>query len=358
MSINTDKISPTEFFILFWGSLLPPLTESLLSATAQSGGRAGILSPLWLLPGLILLGLLLNSLGKSGGKLGFLSSFGQFGGRFFHFLFFFWGIFLLSLRLLLSTQRFLAVGYEAPSLYFLLPALALFVFWMAGSSLAAFSRCASLYFLPLFLMILLILGISLPKVELLRVFPLWTQDLAPSLWGALPLYGVCSYGIYASFFLSQVEWEDKNPKKLWIFWCSVACLFLSLFLFVGIGNFGAPFLAEMDQPFFLLAQGIRVQGAFQRIESLVSALWTLADFILLGVLIRSCSHCGAVCLGWENTRLFTGILLVISTILALFLPDLQEIGVDLALGGNLLFAVVIPLLAGLCSWLRKKSLHF
>ena len=52
-----------------------------------------------------------------------------------------------------------------------------------------------------------------------------------------------------------------------------------------MGNLGAGLAARLDNPFFALAKSVGVEGAFQRVESVVTALWTFADLAMGGVLI-------------------------------------------------------------------------
>ena len=41
----------------------------------------------------------------------------------------------------------------------------------------------------------------------------------------------------------------------------------------------------MDRPFLQMVSGLGFEGAFQRLEELVSALWVLGDVALLGLLL-------------------------------------------------------------------------
>ena len=45
----------------------------------------------------------------------------------------------------------------------------------------------------------------------------------------------------------------------------------------------------MDTPFFMMVKGIGFEGTFQRVESVIIALWVLADLALLALLACACS---------------------------------------------------------------------
>ena len=52
-----------------------------------------------------------------------------------------------------------------------------------------------------------------------------------------------------------------------------------------MGNLGEGLAARLNSPFFSLAKSVGVEGAFQRVEGVVTALWTFADLSMGGVLI-------------------------------------------------------------------------
>ena len=61
-----------------------------------------------------------------------------------------------------------------------------------------------------------------------------------------------------------------------------------MFQLVCIATFGPGLIERMDIPFFMMVKDVRVPGAFERGESLVMALWVLADLALLEMLFFGC----------------------------------------------------------------------
>lgn len=350
---TSDNLSNTQFMILFWGALLCPMVESLLNIAPEYGGKGVYLTPFLLLPCFLLWGAIIAYC--SGKQRGFAQALeeihGKLWGKILLSLYFLWGIFLMAVQLRLCALGFLAVGYQEGSLLFLLPALAVFIWWMSGSSLSGFARSATFYFVILLLILAVVLGFSAKELRLERVLPLWTEDIAPITTATFPLLGLFGYGIYASFFLGEVN-SDKNSKKAWIYWSLAACCLMSLFLFLTIGTFGVHLLLEMDDAFFQLAKGVAVEGGFQRMEGVVLALWTLADLILLGVLLRGTAQCGKQLIHWKQSPLIISAIILLSTFIALIYPDIHTVSEDFVLWGNLFFAWILPL------FLLKKPLHF
>ena len=54
-----------------------------------------------------------------------------------------------------------------------------------------------------------------------------------------------------------------------------------------LGRFGPVLTSQINRPFFQMVSGLGFEGAFQRLEELVSALWVLGDAALLGLLLLS-----------------------------------------------------------------------
>ncbi len=343
-------ISWTQFLLLFWGCLLSPLVETFFSQASQTGGRGAFLLPLLLLPFLCLWGKFILELGGASYLQGIEGTIGVFFGKILVACYGIWGVILLAYQLQLCGMSFLSVGYQQGSYYVLLPLLALFVFWMSGCRFPSFARSSSFFFAILLTVIILVLGLSLSEISLELVLPLWTEDIPALVPGSLSLLGILGYGIYTAFFLGEVT---EKSQKSWVLWAVIGCVATALALFIATGVYGQGLLSQVSQPFFQLAKGIRIFGGFQRMESLVMALWTLADFILLGVLLRATACCLGYLLPGKDSSICMAVILVISTLGGLCYPQFPLFHESLILGGNILLAWVCPLLL----ILLKKLLH-
>lgn len=349
---GNHAISWTQFMLLFWGGLLAPLVESLIPVVSPVAEGGAFLTPLLALPCLLLWGYIIWDIAPKGGDFsqGIMLILGKYGGTVLLTGYFLWGIYLLAVQLRLCAVGFLTVGYNQGSLYFLLPSLALFVFWMSGSKFSAFARSTTLFVGILMLVLAFVLLFSLPETRWIRVFPLLQEDVPRVGYGTVGVLGLWGYGIYNSFFLGEVV----QPRwKQWCFWSILASVGGMFFLFVVTAVYGSPLLHQLDQAFYQLAKGITVEGGFQRIEGVVQALWTLADFILLGVLLRGASVCGKMLSPWKYSRGVMAVSLVVASVLALCYPALEGQSQTVAVWGNLVFGWIVPLVL----FLLKKGLQ-
>ena len=197
-------------------------------------------------------------------------------------LYFIWGELLLALRLRLCAQRLIASGERDGSLWFFLPAAALLVLWMARGKLSAFAPggtgipggsphrrrggAASL---------------SLPQVRGEHLLPLWWGDALPVLRSAVPLLG--GTGLRGLCRLPAGGYGALPPAGAGLGTVGRGgCLLLGAEQAVVIGNLGPELAQRLNSPFFALAKSVGVEGAFQRVESIIAALWTFGDLALLG----------------------------------------------------------------------------
>lgn len=132
-----------------------------------------------------------------------------------------------------------------------------------------------------------------------------------------------------------------------------------------IGNLGPELARRLNSPFFALAKSVGVEGAFQRVESIIAALWTFADLSLLGVLAFAL---------WKAAKQFFPRAKQKPTVTAILIPGAvlgiaafpegvmaDAFGRETALLGNLMMGLALPLLVLAVCWGRgmfRHSPHF
>ena len=71
----------------------------------------------------------------------------------------------------------------------------------------------------------------------------------------------------------------------------MGCVLLTLAQLIMIGNLGVGLCARSESAFFALTKSVGVEGGFQRVESVVAALWTISDLMLTVILARAVGAC-------------------------------------------------------------------
>ena len=151
--------------------------------------------------------------------------------------------------------------------------------WMAAGGLAALGRAGRLFGWAVGLTFALTVLFALPGLR-------WDWVL---LWDGKDLSGLprgtaaVPRGRPARSFPSQRRTQKGEGRAL----RGPLALFplLALGDLLAAGRLGPGLAAAVESPFFQMVSGLGFQGAFQRLEELVSALWLLGDLILLAVLL-------------------------------------------------------------------------
>ena len=189
-----------------------------------------------------------------------------------------------------------------------------------------------------------------------NLLPLWGEDLPAAGAAALPVLGLLGYGTFAAFLAGGVAHGETHRRRL-MKWAAGLCLTLTALQLVCLGNFGPGLTARMDTPFFMMVKGIGIEGTFQRVESVILALWALSDLALLALLASACSAAAGELFALPDRRraALPVILLALAGALWLF-PDayaLKKVMDRAALAGNLAAGFLLPALLLLVKKLRR-----
>lgn len=283
--------------------------------------------------------------------------FGPRLGKGVTFLYLLWALFLLALEGRLFAGRMLSTGYESTSpLLFLLVILAL-VLWMGRRKLSAFVRAVEICYLALALVLALVLLFSILDMEAGHVLPLWISDLPGAAAATLVPVGALGCGVYAAFLGGEVT-PREDDRRRGLRWLAAWCVLLTLLQFAVIAQLGAPLAAQLEAPLFEVARGIAVEGAFQRVEATVVALWVFSDFALLGLLLFALKKMARTLWGARGEGAAPAAAVGLALLGSLFLfPDdfaAKNLSETLVPAVNLVLAFPVPALALLGRGWRER----
>lgn len=358
-----DKISMRQVLSLLSAALLSPMILLLPGTTAAAGGRAGWLSGAAALPAVWLLCGAFRATFRALPEEGSLAdglelAYGRRAGRALALLYLIWGVVLLGWNARWAAFRFLSTSYRNAPLNLFLFLLIGGALWMGRKKLSVFLRAAEVFALALGLTLGVSLLLGLFRVEGENLGPVWVEDLPGAALGALPVLALLGYGVFAGFLGGHIARRPENGRQLsrWALW---TCGTLALFQAVCIGAFGPGLVRRMEIPYFMLVKDIGVPGAFERGESLVMALWVLADLSLLGLLLSACrniaEHLGG---GRPVPWAPWGIAIAAAGVGSGMVGDafrLSWIMEHIAGAGNLILGVGLPLLTGGVLWRKGRK---
>lgn len=271
-ALTLHQLLAVLFLILF------PLGTQRLFVRLTGVGSAAWLCPL--LAGAVGLGLVfLLGRRQLGDPLAFSA---QTPRRIWAGLFLLWGLVWTaahSVRIGSRLSDALGVGSEVLTAGVLLLAV-----WMATGGLTAFARAGELF--------AIVIGVSFALIFLGGLFRLRWDALL--LWekaalcqvpgGGLAVLGTLAVGCWALLFCREVRPEPGAVGRVGR-WVGLLGVLLAGAVLLVLGRFGAALTGTIDRPFFQMVSGLGLEGAFQRLEALVSALWFLGDAALLAFLL-------------------------------------------------------------------------
>lgn len=285
--MKTDQLSARQLYIIYIVAMLSPLVRGLPQWTVAVAGKGAWLTGLCsFLPMLAVLWLWSGLVGDGVGLADrFKMTLGVGLGKALTTLYIVWVVFLMSVETRQYGQRLLVAGYEGMPLEgFFLIMLGL-VLWMSRGKLSALGRMAEVFYLILALTLAVVLGFSLLNLEPSYVLPIWVEEWSGGIKATAVPTGIMLMGVVLLFLWGTVK-PSTNDNKQAVRWLAVICLVATLIQLAIIGQLGTAVTLGIDTPFFQLTRGLAISGAFQRMESIVVALWLISDFVLLVLLVH------------------------------------------------------------------------
>lgn len=344
--MRRDEISHTQLTALVWAGILAPAAELLPALLLPEAGKGAWLAPAAAIPLVLLGGWLLGVLSRERGLARAVrDELGPVAGGGLLLIYMVWGEILLALRLRLCAQRLLSLRMEDGALWFFLLAVAGMVLWMGRGKVSAFARAGQFFLAALLTAAGVVLILSLLQGKTERVLPLWRGDLLPVVKSALPAAGVLGWGMFGAFLAGAVPAEKGQGSWRWSFWGAGGCLLLTLAQWTVLSNLGPALAGRLEDPFFALAKSVGVEGAFQRVESVVVTLWTLSDITMCVLILFSQRAMGRELRKGEHTEVMaTGavLLAVVAALAAFPRGEAERWSREIVPLGNLLLGVVVP----------------
>lgn len=360
--MKQDRISARQLYVILAAGLLSPMVQALPSWTAATAGEGAWLTGILAFPvllGGLWMGFALLRMGPEGGGLcgAFRAVLGRALGKAVTAAYLLWALFLMAVGARLYGERLLP-EYGGSSLPVLLGIILVLVGWMGAKKLEVFARAAEIFYLVLSLVLGVVLFFSILDMTPENVLPVWYGDL-PGIAAATAIpVGVAGAGIFGAFLAGQVEGKTHSRRR-GLRWLAAGCGAMALLQFGVLAQLGPVLAAQMDAPFFEIARGVGVSGAFQRVESIVSALWVFSDFVFLGLLAFAVRNMAGSLLGERAERWGAPAAAALTFIIGVWLfPDgfaVKNLAATLVPAGNLFFAFLVPA-AALCVGGAKRAM--
>lgn len=298
-----------------WAALLAPGLSVLPGLLARTAGGAGWLSVAILPPVLVFAAGLVR--GRRGcGLAEQVSRPGLWGGL-LTFIYIICAPPLLAVRLRMGAQLLAVTAQEGTGVWFFVLLLTAAAVRSGWGDAGTFLRAAAVVCRILLCALAAVCLLSLFRLRGEYLWPVCTRDVPGVLRGAVCVLGVFGAGVYAAF-LAPARSETTGS------WLYVGAGAQALAVLCVAGCLGAELAGRLADPWLTLARGVGVNGTVRRLESLVSALWLLADAAYLGLVVQGTRR---LCARWLGRREKWSVPALLGMAAVLALTVLREDGV-------------------------------
>ena len=340
--MKKSEYSLRQILVLTLTGFLAPVADLLPGLLARQSGRGGWLVPLAMLPVLVLWVLFLGRLFREEGSGLFAlvhRRLGRVFGGALTLLYIMWGIGLLAEQLNRSVAR-MGVVYGGRGGEAMAAAVLLLAVWVTRGKEGALFRAGELLWLAAAVGTVCVLLLALPRirVEYLAPEPGWMA-------GGIDYLNVWGGTVLGTALLARVPRKTGTTRAA-VGWVMAAGLCAFGLTAVVLGQTGAGLAARLEHPFLTVVQGITLEGALARLEGPVAALWLVADFCRMGLLLAVLREAGGE--RWGRWLVRLGSLLAGG---AQFYPLEGEVGVP----WGLLLGFLVPACLCLGEILARKG---
>lgn len=309
------KISLRQYLVLLCVGLLSPLVKMIPGQQAKIAGQGGWLAVLEALIPALAVVWFISAMGRSlpeDAGLGEMLCLclGKWVGRALCVVYGLSLLLISCIALRFCAERFTSTIYPDTGLgLFFLTILAL-EWWLGRRKLAVTARVGQIFFFAIVLTLGVVLVMAIGNIHIYNVWPIWFQDLPAISWASVPVLGTMGVGIGTMFFFGEVT-DRRDGRRLAMRWVVALCLLLTALGFVVMGVFGPNMAVRLQVPFFSLAKEVMIEGAVERVETLVVAMWVFADMILLAILLRAIERALSCVVGTQKKQIGSALLLAV-----------------------------------------------
>lgn len=331
--MKKTEMSLRQILVLTVTGFWAPAIDLLPGLLAREAGRTAWLVPAVALPVLLLWVAMLGRLFRQEGSGLFVllrQRLGKVAGNGFVLLYIVWAVWLLAEQLRRSAARMsLVYGGSGGELMAIL--VLLLVMWMIWGKQGGLYRAGEMFWLAMAVTVAALVLFALPQVEVGYLMPA-RQDWNGQIGGCLDYLNVWSTAVFAAALLPRASRKPGGDKRA-LAWVTVSCLGAAGLIAVTLGQMGVGLAAALPQPFLIMVQGLSLQGALTRLEAPVAALWLLADFCRMGLLLAAVREAGGEEKG-GRTALLAG---VAAAAIRYLLPATKD-GVP----GGIVLGILVP----------------
>lgn len=277
----------------FVGLMSPIMRRLPETAINAGGGTASWLSPVAAIIPLLFVLWVVNRLlaaRNEGEGLAdvFIKILGSKLGKLLALVFALWFLFYAGFILRSGSERLMSVVYRSSSVGVFIVITLIICIVGARGKLRSLAGVSEVFVLFLGAILIIVFGFSISDVKAENLLPISYLDTVPVMKASVPvIYSIAPIAFFA-FLSSGVKKEEKSLKRA-INWTGLLLVVVLILMLTTIGTFGASLTGQIYSSFFAMVRNISIFNVVERIESVIVAVWVIADFIMISALLMAVS---------------------------------------------------------------------
>jgi len=281
---QSDKITAKQAFLLFFTLGFSPSVRLFPAVAAKNAKQAGWLTPIISFLLLFLLINIIQSLYKNNECKSLqeimLNVTGKIIGRFLIVINIVYCMILNAAYVRFYAERLTSSIYHSINIEVFIVIMLIICAFVLYSGIVVITRMNQILLPFIGIMFMSITLLILGKLEVKNILPISYLDIIPIAKGSIGITAICSYATIVFYFGDKIKGTDKI-KKSGINVAIISFIFLVLMILATIGALGHNVVAKFPYPFFAATRLISLFETVERIESILVALWIMADFIII-----------------------------------------------------------------------------
>lgn len=287
-----EFISTRQLMAVSFVGLMSPIMRRLPEASINVGGGAAS----WLAPVAAIIPLLfilwvisrLMNARKEGEGLTdvFIKILGGRLGKLLTLVFALWFLFYAGFILRSGSERLMSVVYRSSSVgVFMVITLVICIVGAYGK-LRSLACASEVFVLFLGVILIIVFAFSISEVKAENLLPVSYLDTVPVMRASVPvIYSISPIAFFA--FLSGGVRKEKKALKVTMKWTGLLLAVVMILMLTTIGTFGASLTGQIYSSFFAMVRNISIFNTVERIESVIVAVWVIADFVMISALLMA-----------------------------------------------------------------------
>jgi len=358
---SRDKISIRQAVLLFIIFVLSASIRLFPTYAARAGERAGWLAPVFAVLPFICLVFIIQALFKNNRESNLsdiiFKALGRIFGTVLLIIYLIWILISLGIIVRYFAEKFLTSILPNTTVYFFVVTILAVVFYALRSGIVYTSRTAEFLFLIFLAIFFLLFVLSIPRLEVINLFPVTYYDIVPVLKASFSIIGTWSVFTFVFFFGDRIN-DKEHIKRFGMQGMVFLTITALMILIQTIGVYGYSVIERVSMPYVIVTKSISLLETIERIESVAAASWVIIDFVSISVFVYVAVSIIKSLFSLSDVKPLISPVVTFAAVFSLYIAqsrfELESFSSHISIPVNIALGFIFPLIVLIVGKARKK----